>query len=159
MLFNKVKLAAAETGRSHKSTRSIVADRGRRWALSALLLAAGACACANAASITNPVEPGLTVEPSAFQPLFDGLAGKNGWLTTVVLVIGSLRLVFKPVMVAIENYVKQTPNPADDARIAKFEAGPVYKLVAFVLDFGASIKLPAIVAPPANPENSNQDRA
>ena len=59
-----------------------------------------------------------------------------------LLVIGSLRILFKPVMLAIEKYVKETPSPEDDARIARFEAGPIYKAIGFVLDFGASIKLP-----------------
>ena len=81
--------------------------------------------------------------------LIDGLLGKYGWLTTVILVIGSLRILFKPVMLAIENYVKQTPSAADDDRLAKFEAGPIYKVIAFVLDLGASIKLP-LITPPTN---------
>ena len=88
---------------------------------------------------------------SPLQPLFDGLLGKYGWLTTVILVIGSLRILFKPVMLAIENYVKQTPSASDDERLAKFEAGPIYKVVAFILDLGASIKLPLITPPPRDP--------
>jgi len=49
----------------------------------------------------------------------------------------------------LENYVKQTPGVTDDDRLAKFEAGPIYKIIAFILDLGASIKLP-LITPPTN---------
>ena len=77
----------------------------------------------------------------ALSPLVEGLLGKFGWLTQVVLVMGSLRLVFKPIMVAWHNYVAGTASAADDAALEKFERGPIYKTVSFVLDWGASIKL------------------
>jgi hypothetical protein len=100
-------------------------------------------------TVASAAEP-ATENP--LQPLVDGLAGKYGWITTVILVIGCLRVLFKPVMLAIESYVKQTPGEADDARIAKFEGSSLYQAIAFVLDFGASIKLP-LVAPSTKPED------
>lgn len=87
--------------------------------------------------------PGL--DPGVFQPFLDGLMGKYGWLTTVLLAIGSLRILFKPIMLVVENTLKN--NPAKFAAVQKFEAGPVYKAIATVLDVGASIKLP-LVKPP-----------
>ena len=110
-------------------------------ALLLLTALAASAADAPAVSVTDAVSP--------LQPLLDGLLGKYGWLTTVILVIGSLRILFKPVMLAIENYVKQTPSATDDDRLAKFEAGPIYKIIAFLLDLGASIKLP-LINPPTN---------
>ncbi|HEY0456832.1 MAG TPA: hypothetical protein VGE41_10690 [Verrucomicrobiae bacterium] len=83
----------------------------------------------------------------ALQPLVDGLAGKYGWLTTLILAIGSLRILFKPLMIALENALQSEPERL--ARLQKFEAGPIYKTVALVLDLGASIKLP-LVRPPAD---------
>ena len=109
---------------------------------------------ASAAELTDPAAT-VTDVASPLQPLLDGLLGKYGWLTTVILVIGSLRILFKPVMLAIENYVKQTPGTADDERLARFEAGPIYKAIAFVLDLGASIKLPLITPPPRNSESES----
>jgi len=88
----------------------------------------------------------FSLQPSAFQPVIDGLAGKYGWLTTVLLAIGSLRILFKPVMLVVENALKN--DPAKYAAIQKFEAGPVYKVIATVLDVGASIKLPLVKPPP-----------
>jgi hypothetical protein len=99
-------------------------------------------------AVASAAEP---APENPLQPLVEGLAGKYGWITSVILVIGCLRVLFKPVMLAIESYVQQTPGEADDARIAKFEASVLYKAIAFVLDFGASIKLP-LVAPSTKPE-------
>ena len=87
-------------------------------------------------------------EPSALQSLLDGLAGKYGFVTTVILAIGSLRILFKPVMLVVENALKN--DPAKFAAVQKFEAGPVYKVIATVLDVGASIKLPLIKPPNKN---------
>src|SRR5258707_13822440 len=96
--------------------------------------------------IQNPSS--IPVDPGVLQPLLDGLLGKYGWLTTVLLAIGSLRILFKPVMLVVENTVKN--DPAKFAAIQKFEAGPIYKTIATVLDVGASIKLP-LVKPPGPP--------
>ena len=93
--------------------------------------------------------PQPAVDPGVLQPLLDGLAGKYGFLTTVLLAIGSLRILFKPIMLAVENALKS--DPAKFAAIQKFEAGPVYKVIATVLDVGASIKLPLVKPPGPTP--------
>ena len=101
----------------------------------------------HAQTVPDPVAaPAL--DPGVFQPFLDGLVGKYGWLTTVLLAIGSLRILFKPIMLVVENTVKN--NPEKFAAIQKFEAGPIYKTIATVLDVGASIKLP-LVKPPGPP--------
>jgi hypothetical protein len=125
--------------------------RWRHWQTAALLLllVAIAAASANEVAPNALLDPGGPADPNPLQPLLDGLLGKYGWLTTVILVIGTLRLLFKPVMLTLENYVKQTASPNDDERLAKFEAGPVYKVISFALDLGASIKLP-LIAPRSN---------
>jgi hypothetical protein len=99
--------------------------------------------------LTPPVpEPQPLLDPGLFQPLIDGLLGKYGWLTTVLLVIGSLRILFKPVMLVIENAVKD--DPAKSGAVEQFEAGPIYKIIATVLDVAASIKLPLVKPPGKN---------
>lgn len=75
------------------------------------------------------------------------LVTKFPWLVTVLLVMGGLRMVFKPLMLAIEWYVKQTPGEADDVAIMKFQAGPIYKVLSIALDFLASVKLPVVKKP------------
>ena len=119
--------------------------------LGLLLLATAAVAqTADPSSVVSPPSS-LPIDPGVFAPFVAGLLGKYGWLTTVLLAIGSLRILFKPVMLVVENMVKN--NPAKFAAIQSFEAGPVYKTIATVLDVGASIKLP-LVKPPGPPSAS-----
>src|SRR5437660_2437336 len=54
----------------------------------------------------------LPIDPGVLQPFVDGLLGKYGWLTTVLLAIGSRRILFKPVMLVVENTVKNDPAKA-----------------------------------------------
>jgi len=93
--------------------------------------------------IQNPSS--TPIDPGVIQPFVDGLLGKYGWLTTVLLAIGALRILFKPVMLALESALQN--DPAKLAAVQKFEAGPIYKTLATILDVGASIKLP-LVKPP-----------
>jgi hypothetical protein len=106
-----------------------------------LLASAAGVLAAGAADSSNTSETVI----SALDPVLEGLSGKYGWLTTLVLAVGSLRLLFKPLMLALEHALQADPAKLD--RLQKFEAGPVYKGIAILLDFGASIKLP-LVKPP-----------
>lgn len=81
----------------------------------------------------------------ALEPVLEGLSGKHGWLTTVLLAVGALRILIKPLMLALEHALQSDPEKL--ARLQRFEAGPVYRSLALVLDLGASIKLP-LVKPP-----------
>ena len=110
-----------------------------------LILIGTLCTLLVAAPLAAP-EPG--VGGGVFAPFVAGLLGKYGWLTTVLLAIGSLRILFKPIMLVVENTLKN--DPAKFAAVQKFEAGPIYKTIATVLDVGASIKLP-LVKPPGPP--------
>jgi hypothetical protein len=116
-------------------------NKNTKMLLAALLLGVAGAALAQPQESTAPVADAV----NALEPLLDGLAGKYGWLTTVILCVGSLRILCKPLMVALENALQSDPEKL--ARLQKFEAGPVYKTLAFILDLGASIKLP-LVKPP-----------
>src|SRR4051812_34244539 len=153
LILSNATTAAQLTRRTHPPQQINPAfARWRRWRTAALfLLLIAATASANEVATNSLLDPGGMSGPNPLQPLLDGLLGKYGWLPTVILVIGTLRLLFKPVMLALENYVKQTASPNDDERLAKFEAGPVYKVISFALDLGASIKLP-LIAPRSNIE-------
>ena len=110
-------------------------------ALGLTLAAVPALAQASApATTTTPDLAGL------IQPVLDALLGKYGWLAAVVAGIGALRIVFKPLMLALESYVSATKGADAVARLQQFESGPVFKVIAVVLDFGASVKLPVIKA-------------
>ena len=109
---------------------------------SVLLLAFLILACTPLAAGQHVTPPDSAAQAaSAISPLVEGLLGKFGWITQVVLVIGSLRILFKPLMAAVHNYADNTPSPTDNEVLDKFEHSAVFRAIAFILDWGASIKL------------------
>lgn len=67
---------------------------------------------------------------------------KVGWAGQLLMIVGGLRVLLKPLMSVVQAYVQYTVSPDDDAMLAKFMDSPVYKGLAYVLDWFASIKLP-----------------
>lgn len=64
------------------------------------------------------------------------------WLITMFLVMGSFRVVMKPLVALVQLIVKETPTPEDDKFVAKVMESKTYKTVCFVLDWVVSLKLP-----------------
>jgi len=75
-------------------------------------------------------------------PLLNMYGEQIPFLPKVIFTIGILRVVVKPIQTAITAYVAFTPSTKDDAWWSKAKDGKIYKAVAFVLDWSASIKLP-----------------
>lgn len=63
-------------------------------------------------------------------------------LTSAFVIIGLLRAVFKPIFSVAQAYVKETADPDDDKKLAKFMESKPYKAMAWLLDYTASIKVP-----------------
>jgi hypothetical protein len=63
-------------------------------------------------------------------------------VSTILAVIGGLRVIFKPIMTAIEAVVAATPSPKDNLVVEGIKANVLYKGFVWVLDFFASVKLP-----------------
>lgn len=76
------------------------------------------------------------------EELLIALIQKYPVLATVALVMGSLRMVFKPIMAALSAYYEGTPDPNDGGWLVKFKESKVYAGISFALDYAASIKLP-----------------
>ncbi|MBI5689266.1 MAG: hypothetical protein HZC55_04155 [Verrucomicrobia bacterium] len=88
-------------------------------------------------------------EGGAIASFITGLAGSHPWFVTLAAVMGALRLVFKPIVSAIEAYVRSTPTTADDEFVEKVEHSAAFKAFAWGLDFFGSIKLgPQFTAKP-----------
>lgn len=68
-------------------------------------------------------------------------AASHPYVTTILLVMGTLRAIFKPLTFLAEAYVKSTPDTKDDETLAEVENSKLYKGFAFVLDYLASVKL------------------
>lgn len=62
-------------------------------------------------------------------------------LSTLLMVMGALRAVFKPIFAVLQAYVDSTPDQADNAKLAAAESSSWYKGMSFVLDWFASVKL------------------
>lgn len=60
---------------------------------------------------------------------------------TVLFAMGFLRIIFKPLFAFVDAFVLATPTAKDDAAVASFKSGPIYKWVVFAIDYFASIKL------------------
>jgi hypothetical protein len=78
-----------------------------------------------------------------FEPFLAFLVEKLGApVVAVFAVIGTLRAVFKPLFALAEAFVKSTESTKDDEVLAGVKASSIYKIVAFLLDYLGSIKLP-----------------
>lgn len=75
------------------------------------------------------------------KPLVEAYAGNYSVAIQIVSIIGTLRLLVKPLMTILEVVVKLTPSKADDALPEKVKNHKVYKAIAYGLDWFASIKL------------------
>lgn len=63
-------------------------------------------------------------------------------LMSVVVVLGVFRMVFKPIMTAVQVYVEATPSTSDDEKFEEIKQSSVYKAIAWFADYLLSIKLP-----------------
>lgn len=75
-------------------------------------------------------------------PLIQKLIEGAPWLATILMVVGALRLVIKPLVSIWKSVAESTPTKVDDELVAKVEASGWYKAVIFVVDWLSSIKLP-----------------
>ena len=76
------------------------------------------------------------------RPVLEAMAGKYGWLAAILMYIGILRLIMKPLMVFLQSVVVATPSMKDNELLEKLMANPLYSVVVFVIDWLGSIKLP-----------------
>ncbi|MES2697500.1 MAG: hypothetical protein V4773_28800 [Verrucomicrobiota bacterium] len=75
------------------------------------------------------------------QPFIVSFAESHPWVLTLLAVIATLRLVFKPLMSAVHVYVQSTAGESDDAFLDKVEHSRAYKILAWLLDYFGSIKV------------------
>jgi hypothetical protein len=63
-------------------------------------------------------------------------------LSAVLVVIGVFRAVFKPIMTVLEAYVGATESTKDNELLEKIKGSKTYKVLVWLVDYTASIKLP-----------------
>lgn len=70
------------------------------------------------------------------------LIAKAPWLASVIVVMGTTRLIFKPLFVFLRSVADATPTPKDNELLDQAEKSKVYTAISFLLDWVGSIKLP-----------------
>lgn len=63
-------------------------------------------------------------------------------IASVLLAVGALRLINKPLFAILHNVVDLTPSQKDNEILDKVEKSAAYKFFCVVLDYLGSIKLP-----------------
>lgn len=85
-------------------------------------------------------------------PFIVGFATSHPWLLTALAAIATLRLVFKPLVSAVEAFVKSSPSTADDELLQKVEHSAGFRVFAYLLDWLGSMKVgPQFTAKPSAP--------
>jgi uncharacterized membrane protein YcgQ (UPF0703/DUF1980 family) len=62
-------------------------------------------------------------------------------LASILMVVGGLRIVVKPIMALLHNLADYSPSQKDDILIDKVENSKLYKGFLFCIDWLASIKV------------------
>lgn len=76
-------------------------------------------------------------------------ASQYPFVATILMVVGVLRLINKPLFAFLNAVVMATPTPKDNEILKKIETSKAYQYVSFVLDYLGSVKLPQkVVAVP-----------
>lgn len=108
-----------------------------RLTLAALCLFPAALLAQDATVPTVPIDPGFVEKLAAQYPV----------IVTMLLVVGVLRLLLKPVIAALHWYAEQTATTKDDEWVQRVESSKITTSALFALDWLASIKIPKTSAP------------
>lgn len=74
-------------------------------------------------------------------PLLHTLLSKYPLTSSIIAVVGTLRIIFKPLMTFLHAYVQATPGKSDDLKLEKVEASKIYKTIVFLVDYFTSYKI------------------
>lgn len=64
------------------------------------------------------------------------------WFADLLMLMGVLRLIFKPTFTIISSVVDATESKVDDQYLAGIKGSKGYAIVVWGLDFFASVKMP-----------------
>jgi len=79
---------------------------------------------------------------SFLKSIIESSGMQNELVVQILMIIGMMRVVFKPLMSLVQAIVSITPSLSDDSFLAKMMENKIYKIIAYFLDWAASIKLP-----------------
>ncbi len=70
------------------------------------------------------------------------IVAKNPMVASLIVMVGTMRLVMKPIMSALQQVVDLTATKVDDEMLKKVLDSKWYKAISWFLDYVGSIKLP-----------------
>ena len=76
-------------------------------------------------------------------PMLLGYAEQYPTIFTVIIYMGSARLIMKPLMSLALAYVELTPTTSDNEFLEKLKKYWWYKSLVYLMDWSLSVKLPA----------------
>jgi len=79
----------------------------------------------------------------------------NKQFSSIIMLIGAIRLVIKPLWSMYEAYVKWSESKEDDANLIKFKDSQLYKVGCWAIDYIFSVKVGSqvVAEPVVEPEN------
>lgn len=63
------------------------------------------------------------------------------WIGTIVIIVGSFRLIMKPIFTLIDKYVEATPSISDNEKWNIFKSSKTIQVLTWFVDYFASVKL------------------
>ena len=63
------------------------------------------------------------------------------WFADLVMLMGTSRVVFKPLVILIDTLIKEPKTTTDDEKWAAFQKSKYFRAILFVLDYFASVKI------------------
>lgn len=77
---------------------------------------------------------------SSVDPMILAFISKFPFVTKILIFIGGLRAIFKPLTSFTWAIVNATPSKSDDEKFKTITSSKIYGLFAFFLDYAASVK-------------------
>lgn len=75
------------------------------------------------------------------QQLIMDLSAKYPAVVSMLMLMGAVRLLNKPIFAFLHAFVEVTPSSKDNEILGKVENSKLYKSICFVLDYLFSVKL------------------
>ncbi len=66
------------------------------------------------------------------------------WIQNLIAALVVARIVFKPTFAILGKYVELTVEDNDNKKLNKFMKSKTYKMIAFIADLAASVKMPSV---------------
>lgn len=64
------------------------------------------------------------------------------WFSDLVMIMGTARIIFKPLFTLIETIISTTPSKEDDKKWEDIKGSKMFAFLMYLVDYVASVKIP-----------------